>query len=60
MRDDNVIKFGKAKKALSRKAKEAQAEANRQKFGRTKAQKKHDQALKSKRDRKLDDHKREP
>ncbi|NNE59257.1 MAG: DUF4169 family protein [Hellea sp.] len=60
MSDDNVIKFGKAKKALNREAKEAQAEANRQKFGRTKAQKKLDQSVTSKRDQNLDDHKRDP
>jgi hypothetical protein len=34
-----VIKFGKAKKALAKRAAQAEAAANRAKFGRTKSQK---------------------
>jgi len=56
---DNVIKFGKAKKALARKTKEKQAGENRKNFGRTKAEKKQDQISKDKFERHLDGHKRE-
>jgi len=59
MSDDNVIKFGKAKKALARVAKEKSAAENRVKFGRTKAEKKRDSLNSNKADRNLDDHKRD-
>ncbi len=59
MTDNNVIKFGKAKKALQRIRKDKQAEANRIKFGRTKAQKQRDTSIRDKRNKSIDDHKRE-
>ncbi|MGB0908110.1 MAG: DUF4169 family protein [Maricaulaceae bacterium] len=39
MARDNVIKFGKAKKAMARGQKEKKAQENRVSFGRTKAEK---------------------
>ncbi len=39
---DNIIRFGKAKKALKRQCDEQQAAENRAKFGRTKAAKQRD------------------
>ena len=52
MSDDNVIKFGRAKKALARASKEKRAAENRVKFGRTKAEKNRDRI----KDRKLQKH----
>ena len=54
---DNVIKFGKARKALAKKKREAQAAENRVKHGMTKAEK---QKLKREADKaaqKIDGHK---
>ena len=54
---DNVIKFGKARKALAKKQREAQAAENRVKHGMTKAEK---QKLKREADKaaqKIDGHK---
>jgi len=59
MARDNVIKFGKAKKALARADNEKQSTENRIKFGRTKSEKKRDCLQKKKSDQHLDDHKRD-
>ena len=55
---DNVIKFGKAKKAIARTAREKQAAANRVRFGQKKSQKDIKKALAEKLQKKLDGHKR--
>jgi len=55
----DIISFSKARKAKARTDKEATAEANRQKFGRTKGEKLKDAAEKSKLETHLDAHKRE-
>ena len=55
----DIISFSKARKAKARTDKEAAAEANRQKFGRTKGEKLRDTAEKSKLETHLDAHKRE-
>ncbi len=52
----NIIKFGKAKKAIARAKKEAQAQENRVKFGRTKAQKIADDSQKTKARKTVDAH----
>jgi hypothetical protein len=54
---DNVIKFGKAKKALSRKKKEKTAAANRARFGQKKSAKDLKKELAKKLQSKLDSHK---
>ena len=54
---DNVIKFGKARKALARKTREAQATENRIKHGMTKAQKNKLKAEKDKAAKNIDGHK---
>ncbi len=54
---DNVIKFGKAKKSLARKAKEKKAAENRARFGQKKAAKDHKKALTEQLQAKLDAHK---
>ena len=59
MGSDNVIKFGKAKKALNRQAKEKKAAENRVKFGRSKAQKQLEYKRAIKQSDDLDGHKRE-
>ena len=59
MPQDNVIRFGKARKSLARKRKEQEAAENRVKFGRTKAEKKRDATQTSKSQKHVDDHKRE-
>ena len=59
MSGDNVIKFGKSKKALQRKAKEKRAQENRVSYGGTKSEKMRDKKISEKLDRKLDGHKTE-
>ena len=54
---DNVIKFGKARKALARKTREAQAAENRIKHGMTKAQKQKLKTEKDKAAKNIDGHK---
>lgn len=54
-----ILSLSKARKARARTEKEAAAEANRLKFGRTKAEKLKDAAEKAKADRLIDGHKRE-
>lgn len=49
-----IVNFKAAKKAKARTEKERTAEANRAKFGRTKVEKKLDEATKAKIDRTLD------
>jgi len=56
---DNIIKFGKTKKQLARKAKEKKAAENRARFGQKKSAKELKKALADKLQNKLDDHKRE-
>ena len=60
MSDDNVIKFGRAKKSLARADKEKKAAENRAKFGRTRAEKNRDRLKDSKLQKHLDDHKKQP
>ena len=55
---DNVIKFGKAKKAIKRQAKEKRAAANRAKFGRTKTEKIRDKSHSKKHNKLVDYHKK--
>ena len=57
MSNDNVIKFGKAKKALARKGKEKKAALNRARFGQKKSAKEQKKALADKLQKKLDAHK---
>lgn len=54
-----IISLSKVRKAKARNEKEAAAEANRQKFGRTKGEKLKDAAEKAKADKHIDAHKRE-
>ncbi|WP_297108589.1 DUF4169 family protein [uncultured Devosia sp.] len=54
-----ILSLSKARKAKARTEKEAAAEANRLKFGRTKAEKLKDAAEKAKADKHIDGHKRE-
>lgn len=54
-----IISLSKARKAKARTEKEAAAEANRQKFGRTKGEKLKDAAEKTQVEKHLDGHKRE-
>jgi len=54
------INLNKARKAKARASKEAEAAANRVRFGRTKAEKLADQRTAERAARKLDDTKREP
>ncbi|WP_083982747.1 DUF4169 family protein [Devosia soli] len=54
-----IINLRSARKAKARTEKEAAAEANRIKFGRTKAEKQKSAAEKLLADKKLDSHKRE-
>jgi hypothetical protein len=54
---DNVIKFGKAKKSLARKAKEKKAAENRVRFGQKKSAKETKKALAKKLQTNLDGHK---
>ena len=55
--NQNIIKFGKAKKAIARSRKQAQAAENRVKFGRTKAQKRADDHQNAKTRKTVEDHK---
>ena len=59
MSKDNVIKFGKAKKSLARKAKAKKAAENRARFGLKKAEKNKRAELAKKMQAKLDGHKRD-
>lgn len=54
-----IISLSKARKARARVEKEVTAEANRQKFGRSKAEKLKDSAEKSNAEKRLDAHKRD-
>ncbi len=54
---NNIIKFGKAKKSLARKAKEKTAAENRVRFGQKKTAKKKRKALTEQLQSKLDGHK---
>ncbi|MGV3575069.1 MAG: DUF4169 family protein [Devosia sp.] len=54
-----IISLSKIRKAKARNEKEVTAEANRQKFGRTKGEKLKDAAEKTKADKHIDAHKRE-
>lgn len=54
---NNVINLNRFRKKNSRAEKEKQAEENRAKFGRTKAEKSHEEAAAEHRDAHLDQHK---
>ncbi len=54
-----VVNLRQARKARARADKETTAEANRQKFGRTKGEKLKDAAEKSRAEKHVDAHKRE-
>lgn len=54
-----IISLSKARKAKARTEKEANAEANRLKFGRTKAEKLKDAAEKAQAEKHIDGHKRD-
>lgn len=56
----NVVNLNKARKRRAREQAEAQAAANRVKFGRTKAEKQRDAAAEDEARRKLDQLKLEP
>ena len=55
-----IVNLRAARKARARSDREAKAEANRRKFGRTKSEKQADAAEKDRAGRALDAHKREP
>ena len=59
MPKDNVIKFGKARKSLARKAKDKKAAENRARFGLKKSEKEKRAELTKKMQAKLDAHKRD-
>lgn len=54
-----ILSLSKARKAKARTEKEAAAEANRQKFGRTKGEKLKNAGEKARADKHIDGHKRE-
>ncbi|MBX3595376.1 DUF4169 family protein [Sphingomonas sp.] len=54
-----VINLNKARKAKGKAAARAKAVENRAKFGRTRAEKAHDAAERARRDRAVDDSKRD-
>jgi hypothetical protein len=54
-----IISLSKARKAKARTERAATAEANRLKFGRTKAEKATESAQKAKADKHIDGHKRD-
>ena len=54
-----IVSLNRVRKAKARLAKSAQSDANRAKFGRSKAEREADDAAASKRERLLDDAKRE-
>ena len=56
----DVLSLSKARKTRARAEKEASAEANRLKHGRTEAEKAKDAAQKSLASRQIDAHRREP
>ena len=55
----DILSLSKARKAKVRAKKDAAAEANRAKFGRTKAEKLQDAAEKARLDKTIDAHKRD-
>lgn len=55
----DIVNLNRARKAKARAAKDDLAAQNRIKFGRTKAEKQAESAVKSLTERKLDSHKRE-
>lgn len=55
----DILSFSKARKAKARSEKDATAEANRLKFGRSKAEKLKEATEKAKAGRHIDGHKRE-
>jgi Domain of unknown function (DUF4169) len=55
----DIVNLNRARKAKARAAKDDLAAQNRVKFGRTKAEKQAESAIKSLTERKLDSHKRE-
>jgi len=57
---DNVIKFGKARKSLARKAKEKKSAENRARFGLKKSEKNKRAELAKRMQEKLDAHKLTP
>lgn len=59
MADDNVIKFGKARKKLARQRREAKASENRVKFGRTKSEKQAEETRKTTLKEHVEGHKRD-
>lgn len=60
MSKDNVIKFGKARKSLARKAKEKKSAENRARFGLKKTEKNKRAELAKRMQEKLDAHKMTP
>ncbi len=54
-----IVNLNRARKAKVRAGQQAQADANRQKFGRTKAEKEAEAARQALADRSLDGHRRE-
>ena len=60
MSQDNVIKFGKARKSLARKAKEKKSAENRARFGLKKSEKNKRAELAKRMQEKLDAHKLTP
>jgi len=59
MANDNVIKFGKARKSLARVAKDKKSDENRARHGLKKSEKEKRAALAKKKQAKLDAHKRD-
>lgn len=55
----DILSLSKARKAKARTEKEAAAEANRLKFGRTKAEKLKHASEKARADKRIDGHKRD-
>ena len=55
----DILSLSKARKAKARADKDATAEQNRAKFGRTRAEKQRDAAVKQLADRRIEAHKRE-
>ncbi len=56
----NILSLSKARKAKARAEKDAQAEANRALFGRTKAEKLKDKAEKALAERRIEAHRLDP
>lgn len=55
----DILSLSKARKARAKAEKEQLAAENRVKFGRTKAEKAHDEAIRKRAETALDDHKRD-